>query len=87
LILAPGLSGSLQLINLNDGSNQEINVLPRNMINRIDDHYPEPHEIQDVNFNKEWTLMCCSTKGINHNYLHFYKNEGLNLEYTVVSRI
>jgi len=40
-----------------------------------------------VNFNKDWTLMCCSTNGINHNYLHFYKNEGYNLEYSLISRV
>jgi len=74
LLAISALPGSLQILDLNNGENKELNVLSRNLISRIDQYYPEPHDINEVNFNKDWTLMCCSSYGVNHNYLHFFKN-------------
>lgn len=50
LLAISALPGSLQILDLNNGENKELNVLSRNLISRIDQYYPEPHDINEVNF-------------------------------------
>jgi hypothetical protein len=43
-----GLPGRLQEINLSNGLNTEHSIVGRNLVSRLDDNHPQPHQITDV---------------------------------------
>lgn len=39
------LPGSLQILDLSTGINSKLEIIERNLVGRLDDQYPEPHQI------------------------------------------
>ena len=56
-----GLPGRLQCINFRaNGENSEIEIIPRNLINQLDDNTLNPNRISGFCLSKDWsTMMVC----------------------------
>ena len=60
-IIFPGLPGRLQTINFRaSGVNSEIEIIPRNLINQLDENTLSPNRIKGFCLTKDWSIMLVS---------------------------
>jgi WD40 repeat protein len=77
--------GRLQEINLGNGFNCEHSLVGRNMVSRLDQHFPCPHALTDLCLSRDGSRMAVVVEGVNTRSLRFYSHD--RGQYELVSKV
>lgn len=64
--------GKIQELNLGNGLNKEHFIVNRNVISRLDNSFPCPHQITDLCLSKDGSKLVVAVEGLNLRSLRFY---------------
>jgi hypothetical protein len=79
------VAGKIQEINLHSATNIEYNIVNRNIVSRLDNNLPTPHQITDICFSKDGNHLGVVLQGINCRSLKFYQYD--REDFNLVSKV